>query len=110
MSAPIIRGLIPGVASLIMSAWLAGCSQQPVVGAGAVTQDAAVSAAAGRDAYTAFDPVQLKMDADALMQRAGKENSVALLQDAAIAYEQLLQDRKSTRLNSSHSQISYAVF
>ena len=91
MSAPIIRGLIPGVASLIMSAWLAGCSQQPVVGAGAVTQDAAVSAAAGRDAYTAFDPVQLKMDADALMQRAGKENSVALLQDAAIAYEQLLQ-------------------
>src|SRR5256886_13480738 len=25
-------------------------------------------------------------------------------------YQQVVQDRKSTRLNSSHSQISYAVF
>src|SRR2546430_12366284 len=30
--------------------------------------------------------------------------------EAAEAPPELLQDRKSTRLNSSHSQISYAVF
>src|SRR5256886_6555182 len=35
------------------------------------------------------------------------ERAVALLQDGA-AHERI--DRKSTRLNSSHSQISYAVF
>src|SRR5688572_31622567 len=30
--------------------------------------------------------------------------------DARGAHRQVLRDRKSTRLNSSHSQISYAVF
>src|SRR2546430_13719085 len=30
--------------------------------------------------------------------------------DAEVAHPELRQDRKSTRLNSSHSQISYAVF
>src|SRR5688572_32760171 len=30
--------------------------------------------------------------------------------DAATVHEQRVRDRKSTRLNSSHSQISYAVF
>src|SRR2546430_5619786 len=30
--------------------------------------------------------------------------------DVAGVFSQVLQDRKSTRLNSSHSQISYAVF
>src|SRR2546430_9092548 len=29
---------------------------------------------------------------------------------AAVVFERLVGDRKSTRLNSSHSQISYAVF
>src|SRR5256886_5586336 len=34
-----------------------------------------------------------------------------LLQDLSSRYDSLLdEDRKSTRLNSSHSQISYAVF
>src|SRR5688572_32464843 len=32
------------------------------------------------------------------------------LEDAQHRGEQAVQDRKSTRLNSSHSQISYAVF
>ncbi|NPU94972.1 MAG: hypothetical protein HPY82_23955 [Gammaproteobacteria bacterium] len=91
MSTPFIRRLIPGVASLVLSAWLAGCGQAPVVGADSAAQDRAASDAAGRDTFTEIDPVQLKKDADALMQRAGKENSVALLQDAAVAYEQLLQ-------------------
>src|SRR2546430_12429357 len=35
---------------------------------------------------------------------AGREDTAAFLVDGD------LQDRKSTRLNSSHSQISYAVF
>src|SRR2546430_6628570 len=30
--------------------------------------------------------------------------------DASVVGDDLMQDRKSTRLNSSHSQISYAVF
>src|SRR2546427_3630679 len=30
--------------------------------------------------------------------------------DAPLAWEEVRRDRKSTRLNSSHSQISYAVF
>src|SRR3989475_6525356 len=36
--------------------------------------------------------------------------SVAELAQGVDAYVRLVQDRKSTRLNSSHSQISYAVF
>src|SRR3712207_7326179 len=32
------------------------------------------------------------------------------LEDAALARETYLRDRKSTRLNSSHANISYAVF
>src|SRR5688572_32255251 len=31
-------------------------------------------------------------------------------QDHFLAGQEMIQDRKSTRLNSSHSQISYAVF
>src|SRR5688572_30883001 len=30
--------------------------------------------------------------------------------DVSVRHDELLADRKSTRLNSSHSQISYAVF
>src|SRR2546430_10143754 len=33
-----------------------------------------------------------------------------LLRDAGSPVPRLIEDRKSTRLNSSHSQISYAVF
>src|SRR5256886_12519306 len=35
---------------------------------------------------------------------------LALLVHHVVVLEELLADRKSTRLNSSHSQISYAVF
>src|SRR2546430_9746953 len=43
-------------------------------------------------------------------QRAGllEDGTVKLLREVDLA--QQLEDRKSTRLNSSHSQISYAVF
>src|SRR2546430_13510219 len=37
-------------------------------------------------------------------------SSVTSVAEAALRGEQGLTDRKSTRLNSSHSQISYAVF
>src|SRR2546430_13412485 len=40
----------------------------------------------------------------------GKERVQALAEAAGIARRDLFEDRKSTRLNSSHSQISYAVF
>src|SRR2546427_1491303 len=41
----------------------------------------------------------------------GHVHDVRAERDAsAVAEEERLQDRKSTRLNSSHSQISYAVF
>src|SRR3712207_7050195 len=44
--------------------------------------------------------------------REGDEEGVALSVDldTAMARERLAQDRKSTRLNSSHANISYAVF
>src|SRR3989475_9501033 len=41
-------------------------------------------------------------------QRAGEGRGEQDVADGAEAHEQ--EDRKSTRLNSSHSQISYAVF
>src|SRR5205085_6668975 len=54
-----------------------------------------------------------------LVQDAGQKSSgifttisaaVMLVLGAAGVFTQLQEDRKSTRLNSSHSQISYAVF
>src|SRR5205809_5276677 len=39
-----------------------------------------------------------------------KANQSALFTDAQILLEPLAEDRKSTRLNSSHGYISYAVF
>src|SRR2546427_12176742 len=44
--------------------------------------------------------------------RAGTANPLAAVQTGArlFASPDLAEDRKSTRLNSSHSQISYAVF
>src|SRR2546430_11331251 len=41
------------------------------------------------------------------MRRAGRRQKVLELRRR---WEEVAQDRKSTRLNSSHSQISYAVF
>src|SRR2546430_9978974 len=42
--------------------------------------------------------------------RAEAEEQAVLLRDAVEAPGEVRLDRKSTRLNSSHSQISYAVF
>src|SRR2546427_7496008 len=42
--------------------------------------------------------------------RPGPENRLNCHMDFLPAIETILRDRKSTRLNSSHSQISYAVF
>src|SRR2546430_10225265 len=48
-------------------------------------------------------PAQGTLNENALATKAGVEGSL-------IAAYRSLEDRKSTRLNSSHSQISYAVF
>src|SRR5688572_31138604 len=42
--------------------------------------------------------------------RGGGHPRAAASREFGVAHEQLEPDRKSTRLNSSHSQISYAVF
>src|SRR2546430_13559491 len=47
-------------------------------------------------------------DAAGLRQR--RDGQVAQLGDAEVEHQAARPDRKSTRLNSSHSQISYAVF
>src|SRR5438270_9364058 len=44
----------------------------------------------------------------AAMRKAGVEARVGRL--AGTVQDTIVEDRKSTRLNSSHSQISYAVF
>src|SRR5688572_32531462 len=41
---------------------------------------------------------------------AGPDEAIDWIEAHRRAVEHLAQDRKSTRLNSSHSQISYAVF
>src|SRR2546430_13682890 len=42
--------------------------------------------------------------------RRGRARDTALIVEPALAALREARDRKSTRLNSSHSQISYAVF
>src|SRR3712207_9067150 len=41
--------------------------------------------------------------------KALRDRETAVAEQAERAYEQLVADRKSTRLNSSHANISYAV-
>src|SRR2546421_7543791 len=45
-----------------------------------------------------------------VMLRHLRVTNFAILSDVAIELEDGMKDRKSTRLNSSHDQISYAVF
>src|SRR2546427_6857609 len=50
---------------------------------------------------------------DILINWSPQETRVAVVENGAVQelhIERTLEDRKSTRLNSSHSQISYAVF
>src|SRR5256886_13610163 len=46
----------------------------------------------------------IEYDRAVILEQAGH------VHESVQALEQMLRDRKSTRLNSSHSQISYAVF
>src|SRR2546430_13059782 len=48
--------------------------------------------------------------ADAAQRRLVLEDLLSELTEETLRRSFLYQDRKSTRLNSSHSQISYAVF
>src|SRR3712207_8401160 len=64
-----------------------------------------------RHAEGALRPARLRRGAAAHARRA-RDGRLALLEDPAPArvVARLAQDRKSTRLNSSHANISYAVF
>src|SRR2546430_12342297 len=53
----------------------------------------------------------LRIDQARFLIRAGQDKrAIALLTSVAARAPESETDRKSTRLNSSHSQISYAVF
>src|SRR3712207_7524698 len=54
--------------------------------------------------------VHLAGDGDVLGRDLGVDLRLVLNDDVALALHFALQDRKSTRLNSSHANISYAVF
>src|SRR5690606_29282084 len=67
------------------------------------------SASDGRSFVARFEDriKSLAVNQDILVQRAWREVPVAELVERQLAF---LRDRKSTRLNSSHVKISYAVF
>src|SRR5256886_7046943 len=52
---------------------------------------------------------QRRGDRERAVEFDAEEATPAVLSDAPSPDQQVFQDRKSTRLNSSHSQISYAV-
>src|SRR5690606_40284398 len=56
---------------------------------------------------TVYHPKQW---ANALVQITSIQNTKERLLFQGLCYENLISDRKSTRLNSSHVKISYAVF
>src|SRR2546428_3527625 len=56
-----------------------------------------------------LDRVRALLGSDALLESAGPDGVPRVAPDSPDAVA-LLLDRKSTRLNSSHDQISYAVF
>src|SRR2546430_11675761 len=65
---------------------------------------------AGHEAAHAWRRAALEMPrGPELADHSHRWNAGAVLPDV-FSYARLGQDRKSTRLNSSHSQISYAVF
>src|SRR5256886_7581358 len=65
-----------------------------------------------RDIFVAL-PFQLVFPADQFLERLPEEQDLergSSFSENAVAKARYFADRKSTRLNSSHSQISYAVF
>src|SRR2546427_9151573 len=64
-------------------------------------------AIASTDIYSEREP--LRLDERELMQALGVSRT-PLIESQGLPFAVYVGDRKSTRLNSSHSQISYAVF
>src|SRR5690625_6331575 len=66
--------------------------------------------ATGMFESTAAHPFTIRRHRDDSLRRGGTTRRLKVLSEDHVAEEQRDQDRKSTRLNSSHVAISYAVF
>src|SRR5439155_17768763 len=64
----------------------------------------------GRKTVSYNFTVNLRATRFGMLQFLHDHNSCALAHDETVAVVEELEDRKSTRLNSSHVAISYAVF
>src|SRR5688572_31336473 len=95
-----------------------GTSDRPAEGGDAVIPPALIIELRGRPLIDLDDEIVVQHSLDGAVERARAQSDVAVrarqyFLDDPVAMTVLVgdgQDRKSTRLNSSHSQISYAVF
>src|SRR5690606_40868533 len=62
------------------------------------------------DAIPAFDELMLEVKRIAQVRSQGLAEHCPVLTREVVESAQMQEDRKSTRLNSSHVKISYAVF
>src|SRR5256885_3841709 len=77
----------------------------PVVGSNTRVQGEVLTSYVGND-----DVVAGRMQAEALMKAIGGKGNIVVIEGPIGQSAQIERDRKSTRLNSSHLVISYAVF
>src|SRR5690606_13999408 len=100
----------PGISKAVDASGVAGCSMGAAGGVtGAEISTEAVSAEARRSPR----PVRLRnrrLSIPGLRGRLHTSVRLSLRLPACVLFVAVLQDRKSTRLNSSHVKISYAVF
>src|SRR2546430_6303357 len=92
----IVGGVTPGKGGTLHEGWPVFNSVQEAVDK------------TGADTSVIFVPPPFA--ADAIMEAADAEIELIICITEGIPVLDMVRDRKSTRLNSSHSQISYAVF
>src|SRR5688572_31754512 len=113
------REFLAGITALGAGTWMHGCASTDNAPAAAGTKPHRIdvhhhfvspgfsAALKQRGQGHAKWSVQMSLDD---MDKSGIQTSLLSLIQPAIAIGDVALDRKSTRLNSSHSQISYAVF